>query len=108
MKRIILSALIASVGLFASNTYKVDAEAVYMKKCALCHGVDGRKVVPGKTLPIAGMDTTKVAFILRAYAAGGLDLYGGFKMQNILMEHQTTELSWPAVSAVSEYVHTLK
>ncbi len=108
MKKIILSVLIASVSLFAAGDVTVDAAAVYMKKCALCHGVDGRKVVVGKTLPIAGMDTTKVGKILRAYQGGGLDIYGGFKMQNILMEHRTMELSWESISAVSEYVHTLK
>ena len=108
MKKIILSVLIASVSLIAAGDVVVDGAVVYAKKCALCHGADGKKVVVGKTLPIAGMDTTKVGSSLRAYQAGGVDIYGGFKNQNILMEHRTLELSWESISAVSKYVHNLK
>ena len=125
MKRIVLSMLVAGIGLVAGETkvpYKSglllppQADKIYEKECALCHGKDGKqtsysgltRVAYGK---IAGMDTAVLAKTLKEYRGGikskdygPLNKYG----YGALMKSATKDLSWEEIDALATYVNGLK
>ena len=125
MKRIVLSMLLVSIGLVAAEStvpYKSglllppQADKIYEKECAQCHGKDGKNTsVTGLTkstfLAIAGMDTDTLAKTLKEYRGGvkskdyqQLNKYG----YGAVMISVTKDLSWEEIDAVAKYVNGLK
>jgi len=125
MKRIVLSMLVASMGLVASEgaaPYKsglllpVQADKIYEKECTHCHGKDGKQTsFSGSSkisyAEIAGMDAAVVAQTLKDYRGGvkskdyqALNKYG----YGALMRSVTADLSWEEIDAVAKYVNGIK
>jgi len=125
MKKIVLSMLLAGIGLVAAEgtaPYKPglllppQADKIYEKECTHCHGKDGKQTsFEGSSrvtyAPIAGMDTATVAKMLKEYRGGikskdyqPLNKYG----YGALMRSATKDLSWEEIDAVAEYVNGLK
>ncbi len=78
MKKIILSALLVSVSLVASESVPanksgafsskpIDGAALYKQRCATCRGEKAQKGPIKEIASIAGMDTTILARKIRAY-----------------------------------------
>ena len=125
MKRIVLSMLLASIGLVAAEgtvPYKSglllppQADKIYAKECAHCHGNDGKATsFSGSSrvtyATIAGMDAAAVAQTLKEYRGGvkskdyqPLNKYG----YGAIMRSATKDLSWEEIDAVAKYVNGLK
>ena len=125
MKKIVLSMLLAGIGLVAAEgtvPYKSglllppQADKIYAKECAHCHGKDGKETsFSGSSrisyAVIAGMDAAKVAQTLKEYRGGikskdyqPLNKYG----YGAIMRSATRDLSWEEIDAVAKYVNGLK
>ena len=125
MKKIVLSMLLASIAIVASESavpYKSglllppQADKIYAKECALCHGADAKSTsFAGLTnvtyASIAGMDTAELAKTLKEYRGGvkskdyqPLNKYG----YGAVMVSATKDLSWEEIDAVAKYVNGLK
>ena len=127
MKKIVLSVLIASVTLLATEGEKVayksglllppQGDTIYKDECAKCHGDNGKQtsfsgfpdvIEYGK---IAGLDTATLAKTLKEYRGGvkskdyqPLNKYG----YGAAMVTATRDLSWDEIDAVAAYVNGLK
>lgn len=116
MKKIIISALIASATLMAADSapmYKsgvllpANGEAIYKKECTICHGMDGKQTTMESSTrvtyaPINGLDATKLAQELKLYRLGTdkMNKYGyGALMKSVLVD-----LSYEEIDALSEYI----
>jgi len=124
MKRIVLSMLLASIGLVASEgavPYKSglllppQGDKIYEQECASCHGKDGKQTTfkgsPVSYGEIGGLDTATLAKTLKEYRGGvkskdyqPLNKYG----YGALMVSATKDLSWDEIDAVAKYVNGLK
>ena len=123
MKRVVLSMLLAGVSLAAAEAPYISgvllppqADKIYAKECAQCHGKDGKLTsFAGSSrieyAKIAGMDTAEVAKTLKEYRGGvkskdyqPLNKYG----YGALMRSATKDLSWDEIDAVAKYVNGLK
>lgn len=125
MKRIVLSMLLASIVVVASEgaaPYKSglllppQADLIYEKECTHCHGKDGKQTgFEGSSrvtyAAIAGMATAEVAKTLKEYRGGvkskdygSLNKYG----YGALMRSATKDLSWDEIDVVAKYVNGLK
>jgi len=125
MKKIVLSMLLASIGLVASEgtvPYKSglllppQGDKIYEQECAQCHGKDGTetKFKGGNNISyakIGGMDAKTLAKTLKEYRGGikskdyqPLNKYG----YGALMTSATKDLSWDEIDAVAKYVNGLK
>jgi cytochrome c553 len=125
MKKIVLSMLVASIGLVAAEgtvPYKSglllppQADKIYEKECTHCHGKDGKQTnFAGSSrvsyAVIAGMDAATVATTLKEYRGGvkskdyqPLNKYG----YGAMMRSVTKDLSWEEIDAVAKYVNGLK
>ena len=98
MKKIVLSLLVASVGLMAA-----DGAALY-KKCAACHGAKGEKAALGKSAVIGGIDAATIAADLKGYKAGTTNKKG----MGALMKGQVAAYDDAQIEAVSAYISGLK
>ncbi len=117
--------VLASVSLVAADTdnsravYKPglllppQADLIYQKQCASCHGDNGLVMdhvyedkIKGKKIVIAGMAKESLVKDLRAYrdAETPYSKYG----LGALMKSATADLSWDEIDAVAEYVNGLK
>ncbi len=125
MKRMVLSMLLASIGLIAAEgtvPYKSglllppQADKIYEKECALCHGKDGKQTsFTGLTrvsyTKIAGMGTAELAKILKEYRGGIKSKDYQFPNKygyGAVMKSVTKDLSWDEIDAVAKYVNGLK
>ncbi len=125
MKKIVLSMLLASIGLVAAEgtaPYKSglllppQADKIYERQCTQCHGKDGKQTsFEGSSrvtyAEIGGMDTAAVAKTLKEYRGGvkskdyqQLNKYG----YGAVMRSATADLSWDEIDAVAKYVNGLK
>lgn len=123
MKKIILSMVLVSVSLVAADNSRAvykpglmlppQADLIYQKQCATCHGDKGMTMdhvyedkIKGKKIVIAGMATESIVKDLRAYrdAETPYSKYG----LGALMKSATADLSWDEIDAVAEYVNGLK
>jgi len=125
MKKIVLSMLLASLGLVAAEgtvPYKsgllltAQADKIYAKECSHCHGKDGKQTsFAGSSrvsyATIAGMDAAVVAQTLKEYRGGvkskdyqPLNKYG----YGAMMRSVTKDLSWDEIDAVAKYVNGIK
>jgi cytochrome c553 len=98
MKKIVLSLIVATVGLMAA-----DGAELY-KKCASCHGQKAEKAALNKSEIIAGWDAAKSTEALAAYKAGTRNIHG----MGGLMKGQVAAYSDADIAAVSAYIATLK
>ena len=106
MKRVIFTALLATVGLMAAEGAAAtqDGAVLYAKKCAICHGANADKTPIKNMKPIAGMKAQKLASTLKFYQDD--DRIGhGYSQE---MVNTTTFLSQRAIDAIATYVSTLK
>jgi cytochrome c553 len=126
MKKIVLYMLFASIGLVAAEgevPYAIglklapQADKIYAKECAGCHGKDGKQtsfsgfpdvITFGK---IAGIDTATLAKTIKEYRGGveskdyqPLNKYG----YGAAMKAPTRDLSWDEIDAVAKYINGLK
>ncbi|KYJ87123.1 hypothetical protein AS592_08970 [Sulfurovum riftiae] len=125
MKKIVLSMLLAGIGLIAAEgtvPYRSgillppQADKIYAKECALCHGKDGKQTsFSGLTrvsyAKIAGMDTAQLAKTLKEYRGGIKSKDYQFPNKygyGAVMKSATRDLSWEEIDAVAEYVNGLK
>ena len=97
MKKIVLTLLVASVGLMAA-----DGAALY-KKCAACHGAKGEKAALGKSAVIGGVAVDILVADMKGYKAGTLNKKG----MGALMKGQVAAYDDAQIQAVSEYIHGL-
>ena len=125
MKKSILSILLASVALVASNSASVyksglllpaNGKVIYERQCSNCHGVNGNKTsFEGSSRvtysKISSRDTKNLAKELKEYRGGvkskdyqPLNKYG----YGALMRSATKDLSWDELDAVAKYVNGLK
>ena len=106
MKKVIFTVLLASVGVMASGNAPLEegGGALYMKKCSICHGPKADETPIKNMKPIAGMDATKLAKVLKFYQDD--DRIGhGYSSE---MVNSTVFLSQRAIDAIATYVSTLK
>ncbi len=91
--------------LFAASTMLMAADgAALYKKCAGCHGADGKTKALGKSAPIAGLDAVASAADMEAYKAGTLNKNG----MGGLMKAQVASYSSDDIKAVAEYIAAMK
>ena len=121
MKKIILSALVASVTLLAADgapIYKSgmllppQPAVIYEKECASCHGMDGKSTsFTGSSRisykSIAGRDASELAQELKEYRGGvkskdyqALNKYG----YGALMKSPLRDLSWEEIDSLAKYI----
>ena len=126
MKKIVLSMLLATIGLVASEgevpyapglLLAPQADKIYATECASCHGKEGKQTsfsgFPGVITysKIAGMDTEMLAKTIKEYRGGveskdyqPLNKYG----YGAAMVAPTRALSWHDIDAVAKYINGLK
>ena len=120
MKKIILSALLASVSLIAADSAPVeksgaflpiDGAAHYKQHCAICHGEKGENTPRGGAVPLAGTDAVKLALDIRAYRnQGDSENVGAYTMNkdSRVMYDATSGLSNKEIVALAKYISSLK
>jgi len=125
MKKIVFPMLLATIGLIAAESnvpYRSglllppQADKIYAKECATCHGKDGKQTTLAglanvSYAPIAGMDTAELAKTLKEYRGGvksrdygPLNKYG----YGAVMKSATVDLSWDELDALATYINGLK
>jgi len=112
MKKILLSILFVSVSLMAVDS--VAGAEKYVKKCAVCHGANAKKIPIKGMKPIAGMKITKLVKILRYYQAGAP--IGDWESNVVAVGHgfsremidSTMYLSQRDMDNIGVYVNSLK
>lgn len=111
MKKVIIAALLASVGLMAADTtFKgIDGAKIYKQRCALCHGATGQKVPDKAVGPLAGRDATEIALKIRSYRDQDKDV-GSYTMHkdSQVMKDATSSLSREQIVALAKYIQSLK
>ncbi|MBN2825434.1 MAG: c-type cytochrome [Campylobacterales bacterium] len=85
--------------LFDNNSTEIDAQALY-KKCAGCHGSDGKTAALTKSSIIAGSDKNETLHTLQEYQKGELDKTG----MGRLMYTQVDGLKLEELEALAEYI----
>jgi len=90
-------ALLGATALFAA-----DGAAIY-KSCAGCHGANGERAALGKSQIIKGWDVAKTTAALKGYKDGSY----GAAMKGV-MKGQVARLTDADITAVSEYISSLK
>jgi len=81
-----------------------SAGAAAYKKCAGCHGVDGKTKALGKSAVIAGQSKDDLVAKIGEYKAGTRNVSG----MGTLMKGQVASLSDEDIQAVAEYISALK
>jgi len=125
MKKIVFPMLLATIGLIAAESnipYKSglllppQADKIYMKECAICHGKNGKQttftgLANVKYAQIAGMNVEELAKTLKEYRGGikskdygPLNKYG----YGAVMKSATVDLSWDELDALATYINGLK
>ena len=126
MKKIVLSILLATIGLVATEAempYAIGLNLtpqpakIYAQECASCHGAEGKQTsfsgFPAgiKYKVIAGMDENALAKTIKEYRGGveskdyqPLNKYG----YGAAMKAPTRDLSWDEIDAVAKYISSLK
>jgi len=117
MKKILLTVLLASIGLIAGDNVPAkktggflpfDAAALYQKKCAVCHGKDGRKVPSSQASVLAGRDAARLSREIIAYR-DQFERVGAYAKtkESEIMYHETFELADNQISALAKYISEL-
>ncbi len=97
MKKIALTLLLAGTTLAMA----ADGAELY-KKCAGCHGADGKTKALGKSNPIAGLAAEEVIKDLQGYKAGTLNKHG---MGGVMKAN--ANMSDEDMKAVAEFINKL-
>lgn len=79
-----------------------DGAALY-KKCAACHGADGKKPALNKSAVIAGQSASELTASLTAYRNGSRNVSG----MGALMKGQVGSMSDAQIAALAEYISGL-
>ena len=101
-KNVLLIICLLSIFL-AIGGYAADGKLVY-EKCAGCHGQDGKTKAFGRGGPINGFSAQEVSDKLMMYRSDDFKAEGVVKV----MVKNAKKLSPEEISAVSEYISTLK
>ena len=106
MKRMVFTVLLAGISFVTaeSSVSIKDGAALYIKKCAICHGANADKTPIKNMSPIAGMEAEKVAKILKFYQDDER-IGHGYSSE---MVNSTMFLSQKAIDAIASYVSSLK
>jgi len=96
MKKIALALILAGTSLVMAEA--ATGDTLY-KKCAGCHGADGKTKALGKSNPIAGLAAEEVVKDLQGYKAGTLNKHG----MGGVMKGQAN-MSDEDMKAVAEYI----
>jgi len=106
MKRMVFTVLLAGISFVTaeSSVSIKDGAALYIKKCAICHGANADKTPIKNMSPIAGMEAEKVAKILKFYQDDER-IGHGYSSE---MVNSTMFLSQKAIGAIASYVSSLK
>ncbi|RLA69115.1 MAG: cytochrome C [Epsilonproteobacteria bacterium] len=111
MKKLILSALFASVSLMAADGAfaPINGESLYQKHCAICHGEKGEQSPLEGVSPLAGWDAVKLALTIRDYRDQN-DRTGAYTMHknSQVMKDATVGLSQNEIVALAKYISALK
>jgi len=120
MKNIILAALLASGSLMAaesvpanksgaSSSTGIDGKAFYIKRCSVCHGEKGEKVVLNGMVPLVGRDAGELARKVRAFRDQE-ERHGAYAIyeENQVMREATYSISDQQISAIATYLSGLK
>ncbi|BAF71179.1 c-type cytochrome [Sulfurovum sp. NBC37-1] len=120
MKKVIFTALLASVSLMAADAAQannsgafsakdINAASIYKRQCSLCHGEKGEKSPEPGIAPLAGRDATILALRIRAYRDQdkGIGTYTMHKSSE-LMKNETVKLSDMQIGALAKYISSLK
>ena len=114
MRKIIISALVASATLMAADSASVyksgvllpaNGEAIYKKECVQCHSTDGKQTTyTGSSrieyAPINGLDAATLAKELKDYRFGSVNKYG----YGALMKSVLKDLSYEEIDALAKYI----
>ncbi|MFP4332574.1 MAG: c-type cytochrome [Campylobacterales bacterium] len=101
MKKAILA--LATVGVV--SLMAADGAAIY-KKCAVCHGADGKMVYAGKVPAITSLNKEEIIASLNAYKAGTENKFG---MGAVMSAQAKLNIKSDAdAEAVAEYIETLR
>ncbi len=122
MKKIILSTflVLSSVGLMASenasasksgafSSKPIDGAALYMQKCAVCHGEKAQKSPVKNIAALAGKDATLLARMTRAYRDQD-ESHGtahSMYVENQVMKEATNNLSNQQIGAIATFINGL-
>jgi cytochrome c553 len=98
MKKTVLFAVLIGAVLNAA-----DGATLY-KKCAACHGASGEKKALGKSEIINTMSKEELVASLKEYKAGTRNTKG----MGALMKGQVASYSEADITAVSEYISSIK
>ena len=111
MKKIILSALFASVSLMAADGAftPIDGKTLFKQHCALCHGDKAEKSPLEGVSPLAGWDAVKLALTIRSYRDQD-QRTGTYTMHknSRVMNDATVGLSQNEIVALAKYISNLK
>jgi len=99
-----VAAAATSVAAAVTETTQSAAGADVYKKCAGCHGVDGKTKALGKSAEIAGQSKEDLVTKITEYKAGTRNTAG----MGALMKGQVASLSEDDIQAVAQYISTLK
>jgi len=113
MKKIILSVLLASVSLMASDSTTgkfapINGKVLYKQHCALCHGEKAQKSPEKGASALAGMDAVKLALTIQDYRDQDKRV-GAYTMHKTsqVMKDSTMNLSNNEIVALAKYIHSL-
>jgi cytochrome c553 len=95
---------VAAATAAVAGTVENAAGAAVYKKCAGCHGVDGKTKALGKSAVISGQSKEDLVTKISGYKAGTLDTAG----MGTLMKGQVSSLSDTEIDALAAYISTLK
>lgn len=85
-----------------SKHAEVDAQGVFDKKCASCHGVKADKQALGKSQVIEGWEASKIEEALNGYKSGA---YG--REMKAVMQGQAKSLNTEEIKSLAKYIEKL-
>lgn len=105
MKKFALAACAVLCGVTFS--FGADGAAVY-KKCMACHGAKADTSYLNKVRPLNSIAAAERVELMKAYKAGEVEGGKGKYGMGAVMKGQMASLSEEDMTAVSEYIDTLK
>lgn len=102
-----LTFVAAAAMLAASCSFAADGEAVF-KKCMTCHGPKANVSYLGKVPVLTTVDAAERLELMKGYKAGTVEGGKGKFGMGAIMKGQMATLSDEDMTAVNDYISTLK